>query len=208
MSDTKLTSLQSEDLLKEKSLWAVYKLSWKLPKPYFLLVTITIFCVSLFTFALLSNISHQVLLGYIREILDLGISFSTSILGFLIAGFTIFATLTDRKLFVKLARLINPDTKLPWLKHLFIVFMHTFTHFVSFLSLSIFLKLTTQTNGIFSWLLYHYATRPFEIKSFLLAFTFGILSAWLFYLTLLLARFVFNIYHACMLTIAVSGEEL
>lgn len=207
MDNIKLTQEQSNDLLKEKSLWAVYKLSWRLPKPYFLLIA-PIFGLTLICFALYANVSNKDLISFVRDILDLGISFATSILGFLIAGFTIFATLTDRKLFVKLAAITNPDSNLSWLKHLFVVFIHTFTQYIALLSVSIFLKLTTQPNGIFSWVITHYFANACALKNYSLAMTFGVLSGWIFYLTLLLARFVFNTYHACMLTIAVEGENL
>jgi hypothetical protein len=156
---------------------------------------------------LYTNVSNKDLISFVRQILDLGISFATTILAFLVAGFTIFASLTDKKLFVRFAALTHPKSKLSWLKHLFVVFMHTFAHYISFVSVAILLKLTTQSNGVISWLIIHYINEPCTIKNYLLAFAYGILSAWLFYLTLLLARFVFNIYSACMLTIAVDGEE-
>ncbi len=198
----------SDDLLKEKSLWEVYKLSWKLPFPYFIVITPFLFGITVFIFGVSTEVTNSEIIFSIRSVLDLGFTFTSTIFGFLIAGFTIFASLTQKKLFVGIAKIKMPDSDLNWLKGTFAVFMHAFAHFSAFLSLTIFIHLISQKNGIADWIFSNVITVNCNVQRYLLVAIFATLSAWLFYLTLLLSRFIFNIYHVCMLSTIVAGEEI
>ena len=81
----------------------------------------------------LGNLSWVMIANYITKFSDLGFNFSTAILGFLIAGFAIFSSITNPKLFWILAELTNDDyPKLSELKFIFFIFMNTFVHFIAF----------------------------------------------------------------------------
>lgn len=198
----------SDDLLKEKSLWAVYRLTWKLNFPWEIaLPPIALFCL-LAWFAHFSHVSTDTLVGLARKVLELGISVITSLLGFLIAGFTIFATFTNPKLFVKLSTIQINGTPLTGLKTVFSVFMHSFAHYTSFLVSSIFVQIIAQPKGPLSLLIYMLSANPNQIKRCLAGIGFALISSWLLYLVLLVSRFIFNIYSACMFSIIAAREEL
>jgi hypothetical protein len=58
----------------------------------------------------------------VRAIADLGFTFTTSILGFLIAGFAIFASITKPNVFILLARLDHPKGGISRLQFIFFQF--------------------------------------------------------------------------------------
>lgn len=198
----------TNDLLKEKNLWDVYRLSWDLQTPWAINLPAIMLCVLFFLFSILTIDDYQNLIAQIRLVMDLGITISSTILGFLIAGFTVFATLTNPDLLVTMARSKPQNQNISWLKMTYAVFMHTFAHYSAFLVAVVLLKLLTFPKGIIPYVLSKCVANPVLWKSWLAALGLAVLSGWLFYLVLLLGRFIFNTYHACMLSIAVANEKL
>jgi phosphoglycerol transferase MdoB-like AlkP superfamily enzyme len=198
----------TEALLKEKSLWAVYRLAWKLKLPWGALAPSILLTITLMTFSVLTIENSINLTNQARQVIDLGITLTSTILGFLIAGFTIFASLTNPKLFVAMANIQDEESTLSWLKKTFVIFMHVFIHYTSFLVVVVLIKILTFPQGVVSSLLSNMPNGLFISKGWIAAFGFSILSGWLFYLLLLLGRFIFNTYHACMLSISVTNENL
>lgn len=205
---TTLSAEESEELLKEKSLWQLYALTWRFPFPYKSILSTSSLGVIFFLLGISGDFTNAKILNLIGQILKLGFSFSSTTLGFLIAGFTVFATLTDQKLFVKIAKIQSPVAEINWLKYMFAIFMHTFFHFSSFLSVTIAITIFSSFNNMFIVI---YNNKYFSITNFEEYFNslvLAILSAWLIYLTILLSKFIFNIYHACMLAITAEGESI
>lgn len=205
MTDKKKTT---EDLLKEKSLWEVYCLAWKLPIPWGILLPSVLLSVGMFIFSLASLDIPNSLIFIARQVIDVGITFTTTILGFLIAGFTVFATLTNPHLLVKMARLQEESSKLSWLKRTYAIFMHVFAHYASYIFAAVLIKLLTIPGGAASYIVANWLCNSLNAKAWIAAIGLSIMSGWLVYLTLLLGRFIFNIYHVCILTIAAANEEL
>lgn len=204
---TKFSTI-TDDLLREKSLWGVYRLSWELRFPWGCFVpsaslAILLFCYSVFVAEDTVNFSQQA-----KQVVDFGFGYASSILGFLIAGFTVFVTLTNPRLFVKMSAIKREGSRLSWLKETFAIFMHVFVHYSSFLIASILVKLLTLPGGIIPHLVLTYASDPVAWKRLISVTALAFFSGWLFYISLLLGRFIFNTYHACMLSIAVVGEDL
>ena len=198
----------SNDLLKEKNLWEVYCLSWKLETPWAILLPPILLGTLLLLFAAVTIENPNNFTSQARQVIELGITVSSTILGFLIAGFTVFATLTNPTLLVKMARSKIVKENISWLKKTFAIFMHTFAHYSAFLVVAVLVKLLTFPGGVVSYALSRCATNPALWKSWFAAIGLAALSAWLLYLVLLLGRFIFNTYHACMLSIAVANEDL
>jgi hypothetical protein len=198
----------TDDLLREKSLWDVYLLSWKLRFPWgcfvpSVLLALLLFFYSAFISEETIDFAHQA-----KLIVDFGFGYAASILGFLIAGFTVFVSLTNPRLFVKMSTVGREGSSLSWLKETFAIFMHVFAHYFSFLVALILVKLLTLPGGIVPHLVLTYASDPVEWKRLISTTGLAFFGGWLFYVSLLLGRFIFNTYHTCMLSIAVEGEDL
>lgn len=62
----------------------------------------------------------------------MGFSFSINTLGFLIAGFTIFATISKPRMMLAMMGHTNKETGLPTLKYNFFAFMQVFIAYIVF----------------------------------------------------------------------------
>jgi hypothetical protein len=60
----------------------------------------------------------------------IGLSFASSVLGFIIAGFSIFATMTDRRLFHTLAKIKKDGRSVSEFKFVFYNFLYVFFHYI------------------------------------------------------------------------------
>lgn len=198
----------ADDLLAESSLWDVYRLTWKLKFPWATAVPSVLLAAVVLWIYLTTSIETCVIVSHSRQIVDLGISFVTTILGFLIAGFTVFATITNPRLFVKMAELNSNNRGISWLKTTFAIFMHTFAHYTWFLIAALMTKIFSLPNGMIGTAIFMAGGEIPEIKRTLAALGLSIFAGWIIYLALLLQGFIFNIYHTCMLSISVSGEKL
>jgi len=87
-------SFDDGELTSEKSLWDVYKLSRRIMpgKTQVVLTFLVMIALGLNAFFFVGDESR--LLADVRRWSELGLDFSITTLGFLIAGFTIFATLS------------------------------------------------------------------------------------------------------------------
>lgn len=130
----------TEALLKEKNLWDMYRLAWKLKLPWGALAPSILLTITLMTFSILTIENSINLASQARQVIDLGITLTSTILGFLIAGFTIFASLTNPKLFIAMANIQDKESTLDWLKKTFVTFMHVFIHYTSFLVVAVLRK--------------------------------------------------------------------
>jgi hypothetical protein len=198
----------TNELLKEKNLWELYCLAWNLKFPWGTLAPSIALTLTLLIFSGLTIEDSTNLASQARQVIDLGITFTSTILGFLIAGFTIFASLTNPKLFVAMAKMQDKESKLSWLKRTFVTFMHVFIHYTSFLVVTVLIKILTFPRGVVPYALSKLPDDLIIYKGWIAAVGLSILAGWLFYLSLLLGRFIFNTYHACMLSISVINEDL
>lgn len=197
----------ADDLLAESSLWDVYLLTWKLAFPWGAVIPSVLLTFVVLWIYLTTSIETSVVVSHSRQLVDLGISFVTTILGFLIAGFTVFATITNPRLFVKMAE-IKSNSGMSWLKATFAIFMHTFAHYTWFLIAALMVKVFALPGGMFGTAILMAAGDSPDIKRTLATLGLSMFSGWILYLALLLQGFIFNIYHTCMLSISVSGEKL
>lgn len=198
----------AEDLLAESSLWDVYRLTWKLDFPWGTTIPPVILSLAILWFYFAIPVETSLIVGHTRQLIELGISFATTILGFLIAGFTVFATITNPKLFVKMAELKTNNHGMSWLKKTFAIFIHTFAHYTWFFIAALLAKIFALPGGMLGVATMLWSTDTLDMKRMLAVIGLSIVSGWLLYLALLLQGFIFNIYHTCMLSISVSGEKL
>ncbi|WP_234084412.1 hypothetical protein [Azonexus sp. R2A61] len=198
----------ADELLADSSLWDVYRLTWKLAFPWGSVIPSVLLTFVVLWIYLTTSIETSVVVSHSRQVIDLGISFVTTILGFLIAGFTVFATITNPRLFVKMAEINSNNSGISWLKATFAIFMHTFAHYTWFLIAALMVKIFALPSGMLGNAILMAAGDLPDIKRILATIGLSIFSGWIVYLALLLQGFIFNIYHTCMLSISVSGENL
>mgnify|MGYP000167290983 CR=1 FL=1 len=136
-------------LTSEKSLWDIYIQSRKISGSVFqnLLVFLVTAILSLNVFYLESDISF--VLENVRSWAEIGFNFAITTLGFLIAGFTIFATLSKPDMMLVMMEHIHKETKLPTLKYNFFVFMRVFIFYILFFKSISYFYFSFQ-NGISS----------------------------------------------------------
>ena len=189
-------SFEDKELTSEKSLWDVYKLSRRiLPSKFqvvFLLFIMLALGINSFVF-----LDDTIILNYVRKWSELGFTFSITTLGFLIAGFTIFSTLSKPKMMLAMMDHVNKDTGLPTLKYNFFTFMKVF---IAYIVISIFYMLVIllgHEGGILSNVI---SLLPNEvcIKSLIIKSSYIFVGSSFLYLLLLLKSFVFNIYAIVM----------
>ena len=151
-------------------------------------------------------VSYVGLVSGINEISEIGFSLTTSILGFLIAGFAIFASITNRDVFVVLAKLDHTEGGISRLQFMFFNFLLVFIHFIVFLAISIFIKLIHYPGGLFTdGLQYLFALEP-RSPNYIVVFVFSALAGWLVFLLMLLKSFIWNLYQAVLVTIGAEAE--
>jgi hypothetical protein len=150
-------------------------------------------------------ISYDGAITTTRSIANLGFSYCTSILGFLITGFAIFASITRPEIFILLAQLKHENSKITRLNFIFFSFLLVFIHYIAFLLACLFVILVLGPGGPFANLL----TRLAIWQPRLIHYGGGVLvavgSAWFVFLVMLLKSFIWNIYQAILLTIATAS---
>ncbi|MBW8336505.1 hypothetical protein [Stutzerimonas stutzeri] len=188
---------KESDLTSEKSLWDVYRLSSRIrsSKLQKLLILTTITLLSINSFYLEQNTST--LLEDAREWASFGFTFSITTLGFLIAGFTIFATLSKPKMMLAMMDHINTETDLPTLKYNFFAFMKVFIAYIALAFIYTCVVIFGQKDGFISNIIdltpHAICTKTIAIKT-----SYIFLGSSLVYLLLLLKTFIFNIYAIVM----------
>jgi hypothetical protein len=141
--------------------------------------------------------SDNVLLSDVRKWAEMGFSFSITTLGFLIAGFTIFATLSKPKMMLAMMDHIHPETNLPTLKYNFFAFMKVFIAYVVVSIIYLLVILFGQPDG-FATNLVEVLPHHKCIRSSLIKVSYVVVGGSFVYLLLLLKTFVFNIYTIVM----------
>ncbi|WP_292477931.1 hypothetical protein [Mesorhizobium sp.] len=140
-----------------------------------------------------------------RKIADLGFSYCTSILGFLITGFAIFASITKPEIFVLLAKLDHDKAKISRLHFIFFSFLFVFIHYIAFLLTCLFIILALGPSGPFADTLRRLASWQPRLIQYGGGALVAIGSAWFVFLVMLLKSFIWNIYQAILLTIATAS---
>jgi hypothetical protein len=184
------------ELTKEKSLWDIYVLSLRIKSSRFNKITIIFSTVFLFYYTFMLH-NNNILLSEIRSLSLFALNLSITVLGFLIAGFTIFATLSKPDMLLKMMEHIHKETGLPFLKYNFIAFVRVFIYYIAIIFFYIFIILLGNKNGLISITLNYLPMAPL-IKDIIIKFSYIAVGSSLIYLVLLLKTFIFNIYSIVM----------
>jgi hypothetical protein len=167
--------------------------------------TYRIAIVALLTIGALWTLNGQSVVSYeaVTSISDTAFDLTVQILGFLIGGFAIFATISDSKLMVRLAKTPMKKTDLSVFKTIFFNFISVFYIYVVTLSLAILTKIGASLHivsleGLSDEMQVHLVTLVNSI-------VFLVLGAAVVLSVLRLKSFIWNIYQA-YLTLLVVGQ--
>lgn len=202
-----MDDVKGEDLFSEKSLWAVYRVCFtRLKRSKFNTVSTLLVFVSLLAHVLFLNPDTGALIKTVRSLADVGIGYGTTVLGFLIAGFTIFATLTKPELLRRMYETLHPSG-LNYIKINFYAFIEVFIVYLVLVGICLCVKIFAPEKGAMTGLIYWFNNNSFgyQIESdFWKKCGYVFLSTFVFYSILALKSFVYNTHHAVM-TLIVWG---
>lgn len=196
-------------IFKQKSLWEVYFLSRRvMPRVRKNVIICAFFAVCLVFLYVASvskfNEAQHVLasMAFTREVSEVAFLISLGLLGFLIAGFSIFASISNPKLFVLLASHGYKDTGINRLQYILFNFLNVFTKYLVLISTSLVLKLGFIESSPISYFLEH---ESILYPRAVIAFSLGLgllLCFWIVVCIVGLKSFIWNLYQAVLLTIA------
>jgi len=205
MGDTKENSkslVLIQDLLSEKTLWDVYVASRGIP---FSKLNNAVGIGVGFLCGLQSlAVTHENAVDQLATLATLVFNTTISLLGFLLAGFTFFATVADKSLFCRMAT-EQHESGLNYLKYNLFTFMRVFIEFlilcVCSLVIVLFLSNGSGLRNLMTAAEKSSLLSAIQIKVFAVV-AFGIISGTFVYVLMQLKSFIFNVYHVVMTSIA------
>jgi len=183
-----------DELTCERNLLEVFVASLRISPSSYALPTGFFVAVVLGCYVILSAPSTANLTKISREWAESGIAFTTTMLGFLIAGFTIFASLGPSRMYRTIALMREQGSGLSYLKYTFFVLMRVFVAYLVFASLCFGVKMFLFANGPLPSVI---RLIPNPWQETLLRFTFGscfvLIGAGFAYTLLSLSSFIYNV---------------
>lgn len=194
-------------LLEEKSLRKVYRESCRIRFSRENILWSVLGMVASFSIGLICSTPSGIA-KFLEAFAVLAFPICLGQLGFLLAGYSFFATIADKEMFFRMAEARHPQSGLSYLKHNFFVFMRVFVEYLMFsLWCLVILVVCSEDLGIGHRLSVLLTAMPkilwIEIEprilcaAGMLGFTLGALV----YLILQLGSFIFNIHHVVMTSI-------
>lgn len=139
-----------------------------------------------------------------------GVAFGSAMLAFLIAGFTIFATVTDVRVFKALAKLrkegggMHPPPS--HLRAIFMGFMMDFMYFIGFLvfclGVGYLFAEKAPATALLGWGVQKYPA----LRSVVVHVVVGFMGAYMFGLMAITKSFVWNVYQFILISIALKDD--
>lgn len=197
-----------QDILSEKSLWAVYRKSRSIP--FSKLNNAAGAVVGIATcMASTCSANVQQVADHLSALAGLAFNTSISLLGFLLAGFSFFATIADKSMFCQMAEIREEESGLSYLKYNFYAFMRVFFEYSVIAVVSFVLVVAFQENSGTRSILLRYLDLKLESDGTIciLSCTLGLLAGSFTYLLFQLKSFIFNVFHVVMTTIRWALEE-
>jgi len=203
---------EAEDLFKERSLWEIYKECVRcLPPSRFNIISTGSIWLLLLCDCIYFPEHYPSRVALIRSLAELGLGYGTTILGFLIAGFTIFTTLSKPELFRHMREVTHDESGWSYLKVNLFAFMEVFIIYVFFLVICLFIKLACGPGGVASTIFSLSEAHPIEgyylSRNSFANIAFNLFGTLAFYCLLALKSFVFNNYQAVLTSIEWSFNQ-
>lgn len=200
----------TENITSEKNLWEIYKSFRNIPqRPFNRVVTgIVGFVLGAFS---LGGVGHIYdFISITREITQISISAALSVLSLLVAAFAIYASLSDKSLFLVMSEYNYPNTKISYLKYTIFSFMHVFILFIILTLGSVLISIFCCKGCLVPVILRNINGRyifPANLTDMTVRIGFWITGTYFVYTILVLKSFIFNIYHMFMTSIRYELEN-
>ncbi len=204
-----------DDLLKEIHLWAIFWESLRIPWSKTNIMVGLVFCAGTILLTIgaakASDVANQ-----LYSMGTIALSSTVSLLGFLIAGFSFFATVSDKQMFCRMAEYPHKKSGLSYLKYNLFIFMRVFAQYLLVCIGSLAVILIFQPNSVarqsvrsrtsrLTWPLWLHV--PWRLDVTILSLMLGVSVGLFVYLLMELGSFIFNVYHVVMTTIKWEMEK-
>ena len=193
-------------LTNEKSLWhlyLVYRQNQKIGYFNFYFTLGISFILFIFTSLNDSTIDEWKII--IKEFSDFSVQIVASILGFLIAGYTIFLTLIKSKHVKLLNAALDPENNLPIFKSCNLAFVNVFIQYLAYFVVGLLIKTLNISGNRFHELCIFCFDE--QITQVIFKTVYFILALWTIVLGLYLKSFVFNIYISAMILFSLDMDD-
>lgn len=182
-----------ESFTTEKNLWQIY---WKArrikPSPFNVISTLLVFGFLAVTTFYAPN-AVATFAATVRELATFGLNATLTVLGFLVAGFTIFATVTNPNMLIAMGDIPHEDSGLSWMKHSFFVLLRTFVYFLVYAVMCFAVVYMGAKGGPISFLV-SLSPYPHEYAVCIVKVAFVLLATGQFFLLMQLKSFIYNVY--------------
>jgi len=202
--------MADDDLLpsaftKEKSLWAIYLQARRIPTNRFNAVTTALVFAAAVTASWLSQGSTAETITAVRDFAILGFNGALTVLGFLVAGFTIFATISNPNMLIRMGGLRHPESGLSWLKFTFFILIRTFVYFLVFAVICYLVIFFGGSRGLMATLV-GLSPYPENVKFAVGKIAFVFIVTFQYFLLMQLKSFIFNVYHSVVAALRWKAE--
>jgi len=191
------SDLSPKALLGEKSLWDIYLKSRRIRFNRFnFWSSLLVLVLMVAQYCVIAD-PIGVKLVTVREYAEMFLGVSVTVLGFLLAGFTIFATISQPELLVVMSMHRHATSGLSFLKHNFFIFMRVFIYYLVYAVLCFLVLILGREGGVVHKVL---ALSPIaqSLYEWLVGAAYVMLTAGFFFLLMQLKSFIFNVYHSVM----------
>lgn len=189
----------------ETSLWQIYKKARRIPSSRFNVYTTVIVAIIVGLAIFFSEIDVVESVRAVRVLASTGLNTTITVLGFLVAGFTVFATVTNPNMLIAMGSVAHPESGLSWLKHSFFVLIRTFIYFIAYSVFCFSIVYFASPGGVASGLL-RIAPYPNEYALLGAKFSYFILAVGQYFLLMQLKSFIFNMYHSVVASLQWKAE--
>jgi hypothetical protein len=203
-----------DDLFLEKNLWRVYVVSRKFKDTKF---NTAIRCMTIGFLVLFLVLNEFLFPDRILSISSMraaviswasdGVGYASQVLGFLIAGFTIFATLAQPRLLTRLAQTYYKETNVSNLKFMFFNFIVVIAQYVAFVAWCLVIKIFFIENGPGAAVMVKLSQLHVLIRPVCVYFVVFITIFWFVNVLIILKSFVWNVYQSLLISIAMETSS-
>ena len=186
----------------ERSLWEVWTAVRRMPRCVFNRRCLIAAVLAMLPYVILTKQSTQEIAESARSVASDGLGFAAAVLGFLVAGFTIFATLSKPSLLSNMARITDERSGVSYLKSSFYVFFETFGWYLGFAACSVVIAVFGKKGVPISFAASLLPAFAHALMTTVIArSTMFVVGIWLIWLVLELKSFMFNLYHVVVMSI-------
>lgn len=192
--------LSPKALMNEKSLWDIYVQARRIPFNRFNFWATLFVLVAVALQYCMLEITLDEKLKLIREFSTMALGVVVSVLGFILAGFTIFATISQPDMLVAMSKHRHEVSQLSYLKNNFFTFMRVFIYYLLYTVFCLMVIVFAVKGGLVHKLVM-LSPISWKITEWLVGAAYVGLYSGMFFLLMQLKSFIYNVYHTVMTAI-------